>query len=323
MRNTKLLKVMDYLINEQEDKARELLHQIFIEKARAIHESMIHDEMDEDDEVLGGNEGRGLAHEIEDNKNKIVDEEHYGDGTMEDIDLDDAVDDLSDDDQDEDDDMMSHDEDDDDMIDDEDEDEVVMSDDEEDEEEDDEDERIHDLEQAIEDLKAEFDAIKHNEEHGSEHDSEDEHDEDEHEEEVDENWMQDDLDESFDDLDESLELEEVPVNMKKSGEVGSGKFSRTEVNTKSPVASNRVSLNGAEPVKIRSKDANGFARQSAPSSTEMKGASSNRRKKASDGMSTVSKEGNSRALLNKDRSEGFGAQNTKSPLGSTGTTPRK
>jgi hypothetical protein len=49
----------------------------------------------------------------------------------------------------------------------------------------------------------------------------------------------------------------------------------------------------------------------------------NRRKKASDEMTHVSKEGSTKAMLNKDRSEGFGAANVRSPLGSTGTTPKK
>lgn len=43
--NTKLTKVLEYLIKNQEDKAKELLHQVFIEKARAIHEEL----MSEDD----------------------------------------------------------------------------------------------------------------------------------------------------------------------------------------------------------------------------------------------------------------------------------
>ena len=44
--NSKLSKVLEYLIKNDEEKAKELLHQVFIEKARAIHEEMMgHDDM--------------------------------------------------------------------------------------------------------------------------------------------------------------------------------------------------------------------------------------------------------------------------------------
>ena len=82
--DNKLLKVLDYLINEQEDKARDLLHQVFIEKARAIHEELMSED-DVMDEEMGGDEGEDLAHDIEHHKDEIESEEHYGDGTMEDM----------------------------------------------------------------------------------------------------------------------------------------------------------------------------------------------------------------------------------------------
>jgi hypothetical protein len=321
---------MDYLINEQEDKARALLHQIFIEKARAINEDL----MSEDDEVIGGDEGLGLGHEIEHDKDEIESEEHYGDGTMEDVDVDDSVDDLSDDLEDEDEGEM----DDDDEFDDED----SMGGD---EHEGSEEERISDLEQAIEDLKAEFEALK-GEEGGSDDldvDVDDNNDDgygddvdvdvdgddvdvdlDDHEEEVDENWMDEtnDLDEDWDDLEESLDLETIAVNAKKAAEVGSGKFARPEANTRSAVAPNAPNMNGAKPVVLgRGKAQSGYERQTAPTSNAMK-LGDNRRKKSTEGTSQVSKEGSTKALINKDRSEGFGAPNMKSPLGS-GTTPKK
>lgn len=340
MSNSKLLKVMDYLINEQEDKARALLHQIFIEKARAINEDL----MSEDDEVIGGDEGLGLGHEIEHDKDEIESEEHYGDGTMEDVDVDDSVDDLSDDLEDEDledEDGEMDGEDDKDEFNDED----SMGGD---EHEGSEEERISDLEQAIEDLKAEFEALK-GEEGGSDDDdvdiddgNEDGYGDNEHdvdvdvdgddvdvdlddgEEEVDENWMDEtnDLDEEWDDLDESLDLETVTVNSKKAAEVGSGKFARPEANTRSAVAPNAQNMNGAKPVVSgRGKTQSGYDRQTAPTSNDMK-LGDNRRKKSTEGTSQVSKEGSTKALINKDRSEGFGAPNMKSPLGS-GTTPKK
>lgn len=314
MANAKLMKVMEYLINEQEDKAQELLHQIFLEKARAIHEEMMsHEDMDED--MLGGNEGDSLAHEIEDDQDEIDAEEHYApmEGMdMEEEDTEDAVEDLGQelevtDIEDVDDvDADDHGEEEDEEI------EVSMDDepdmdmDAEPEEGHDE-ERIADLEAAIEELKAEFEALKHEEAGDEEH-----ADDMDADTEVEEAW-ESDMDESddFAGLSENIDLDTVAVA--KGGEVGSGKFARAETNTKSPVPTTQKDTMGAKPV-VTGKGAKhtGFDLQSAPSSASMGAKAS--RKKATDGMSAVSKEGSSKALLNKDRSEGFGAGNQKSPI---------
>jgi hypothetical protein len=293
MANAKLMKVMEYLINEQEDKAQELLHQIFLEKARAIHEEMMsHEDMEED--MLGGNKGDHWAHDIEDNQDEINAEEHYApmEGMDTEEDTDDAVDDLGDElevtDIDDVDDMDADDEDEEIEVDMDDEHDTDMDS----EHADGDEERISDLEAAIEELKAEFEALKHEESGEQEH-----HDEMDADTEVEEAW-ESDMDESddFDGLSENVDLD--VVHAAKGGEVGSGKFARAETNTKSPVPTSQ-------------KDT-GYDLQGAPSSDSM-GAKANRRK-ATDGMSAVSKEGNSKALLNKDRSEGFGAGNPKSPI---------
>jgi hypothetical protein len=308
MANTKLLKVMDYLINEQEDKARELLHQIFIEKARAIHEEMMATEEPE----MGGDMGDDFAADIKADQEAIDSEEHYNpmEGDEEDIDVDDAVEDLGDE--------L-------DMIDDEDE-GMEDADDSEDMEvdtdmdadadaDDDahmdadmdagEDHDIKDLEQAIAELKAEFEALK----------SEVEGDEDHSEDKVDEAWESDnsdDLDEEYDDLDENIDLETVQAA--KGGEVGSGKFAAVDANKHSPVPSTQRDTMGAKAVVVgKGPKASGYDRQSAPSAGHV-GPATNRRKKAEDGMSGVSKEGSAKAMLNKDRSEGFGAPGTRSPI---------
>ena len=44
MTKTKLEKVLEYIIAKKEDKARALLHEFFVEKARAIHEELMQDE---------------------------------------------------------------------------------------------------------------------------------------------------------------------------------------------------------------------------------------------------------------------------------------
>ena len=313
MAKTKLLRVMGWVINEEEDKDLELLHQIFIEKARAIHEEMMtHDDMEED--MMGGDQGGKLAQEIESDLNEIDVEEHYGthmeaeDDDMSDVE--DAEEDLSDElegmedmedveDADDMDDME------DDMEGDEEEDITQVDMEEPDHE--DEDDQIHDLEQAIAELKAEFAALKDEVEGG--HDSEDHEDEDK----VAEAWESDtdDLSEDYDDLAENVDLE--TVHAAKGGEVGSGKFAPAETNTHSPVPTTQTDLMGARPVKTgQGPKASGYDRQSAPDSKHM--GLTNRRKDAEDGKHPVSKEGDSAALLNKGTSAGYGAVNTRSPI---------
>lgn len=55
--------LIEYIINEQEDKARELFHQIVVEKSRDIYESLIDEE--DFDEGVGGNQVDSLVDEIE------------------------------------------------------------------------------------------------------------------------------------------------------------------------------------------------------------------------------------------------------------------
>jgi hypothetical protein len=58
---SKYEQLIEYIINEQEDKARELFHQIVVEKSRDIYESLI----DEQDlEEVGGNEVESMVDEI-------------------------------------------------------------------------------------------------------------------------------------------------------------------------------------------------------------------------------------------------------------------
>lgn len=56
--------LIEYIINEQEDKARDLFHQIVVEKSRDIYESLI-DEEDFDEAAVGGNQVDSLVDEIE------------------------------------------------------------------------------------------------------------------------------------------------------------------------------------------------------------------------------------------------------------------
>jgi hypothetical protein len=55
MENKKFEQLIDLIINEQEDKARELFHEIVVEKSREIYESIMDEEMmgEEGDEMVG------------------------------------------------------------------------------------------------------------------------------------------------------------------------------------------------------------------------------------------------------------------------------
>ena len=58
---SKYEQLIEYIINEQEDKARELFHQIVVEKSRDIYESLI----DESDlEEMGNNPVDEMVDEI-------------------------------------------------------------------------------------------------------------------------------------------------------------------------------------------------------------------------------------------------------------------
>ena len=67
---SKYEQLIDYIINEQEEKARELFHSIVVAKSREIYESMLDDEEEEEDdeedleENIGGNQIESLADEV-------------------------------------------------------------------------------------------------------------------------------------------------------------------------------------------------------------------------------------------------------------------
>lgn len=70
---SKLEMVLEYLVNEDEDKARDLLHQVFVEKARAIHDELM---AEDEDEVLEGNFDPRVA------EDEIEYEEMYSDSNL-------------------------------------------------------------------------------------------------------------------------------------------------------------------------------------------------------------------------------------------------
>ena len=134
----KLEQVLDLLLSENSDQAAEILHQIIVEKARSIYESIVDeesdvdeekDELDESDEV-GGEPSKDFTDEISSDKDEI-DSDEESDGEPED-----DSDEFGDEEDDE------------------------FGDEEGDEEgEGDVEDRVEDLESQLADLRAEFDAL--------------------------------------------------------------------------------------------------------------------------------------------------------------------
>jgi hypothetical protein len=242
----KFEQLLDYLVNEEMDKANELFHEIVVEKSRDIYENLIAEEAAEDEEEMD----EAQEDDEEDDEEELDEEttlEIGGDPT-------DAMAgdmgapgaDMGDDGMDDMDDMGGDD----------------MAGDLGDEGGSTED-RIDDLEDALEELKAEFEALMADEEHEPEHhdgvDDPDFGDEEgeEDDEEGEENPFGGEEDDSEDDEDEGMfesrqrvrEYRDTVGNdweknsMKTPGPIGSGKGDKagqTDVsNTPSPVSSGK------------------------------------------------------------------------------------
>jgi len=200
--------LIEHIINDETDKARELFHTIVVEKSRDIYESLI-DEQDLGE--VGGNEVEGLVNDIQMDEVGISEEEDE-EGSEED-----AMDAEE---------MPS----------------------EEGHEEAEIEDRVVDLEDALEELKAEFDALMageeseeeampgiHGDDEGSEemggkelgneefYEAEDKEEEDEEDEEMDESIVR-----------EYVEKVAAPSNKTEGGEVGKG--GSANVNKTSTVA---------------------------------------------------------------------------------------
>lgn len=67
--------LIEFIINEQEDKARELFHNIVVEKSREIYESLI-DESDLDE--MGGNNVEDMVDEITTDEEGVAEDEEFG-----------------------------------------------------------------------------------------------------------------------------------------------------------------------------------------------------------------------------------------------------
>ena len=73
--NNKYEQLVEFIINDETDKARELFHQIVVEKSRDIYESLV---SEEDLDEVGGNEVAELVDEIALDEEGISEEEEEG-----------------------------------------------------------------------------------------------------------------------------------------------------------------------------------------------------------------------------------------------------
>lgn len=322
MAKVDLNQVLDLLINEEREEASKLLHNWFVEVSKGIHESL----MQEDDEVL---EDERLQ-DIEDDKNDIESEEYFGEG-----DLDDDSAEGGEEDADADAEVGAEGgeepsfggegapeaE------------EVPVED------------RVEDLEATLAALKAQFaelmggtepadapemgaelDAPVGDEQFPAEEsfafESEESEDEDKLEEGEKSEDDEDKLDEGeetvfedddFVDLEESFELEPVADPKLNGGkEIGSDGAS-VSVNDKSPIPQKKgPDRVGGKPVEIKAKEHKGYERETAPS-VKSQGLLKNQVKNAKADLTSVSKEGDKSAMLNKK--DGFGSDSPKSPIG--------
>lgn len=81
-------KLIEYIINDQESKARELFHEIVVEKSRDIYESLLDDEQLE---AVGGNEVEDLVDEITADEDGIAEDDEFDDDdTTDDMEFDDG-----------------------------------------------------------------------------------------------------------------------------------------------------------------------------------------------------------------------------------------
>lgn len=154
---SKYEKLIEYIINDEEDKARQLFHQIVVEKSREIYESIM------DEETMGGNPVESLVDEVTGDEHGVLEAD-------EEMDLD--IDMTGEPDMDADMDM--------DM-------DADMGDEGMDTEgmagDGDMEDRVMDLEDALDELKAEFDALMADTDGDGDHDMEDHQDDMEDEEE--------------------------------------------------------------------------------------------------------------------------------------------
>jgi len=316
---SKLEKVLELLINEQREDAERLLHDWFVEQARNIHQELVaEDDHVIEDEILDD------EFDVEEANDEIDAETMFGekdlaeddeDGEEEDeLAIDDAEDDLESDMDfgDSEDDLEAGEDEDLDLGDDADE-EVDLED------------KVDDLAAELEALKAEFDALNGDVEGDEELDniegeddfgSEEGDDFGDDAEEIEGDEV--DGEDEFDDLGEGIVDTLTKVETSNStSEIAAGKtFS---ANNTSPLPQKKVGDRAftGKPVAVKSDKHNGYAKEAAPATQSGTGSKKPRnvRSTGTDEQSAVVDGGDKSALLNKTTAK----PNTKSPIGSKGS----
>jgi len=232
----KLERILDLLVNEDTKEAEELLHNLVVEKARNIYESLVNEEDEEDetmdeemcDESIGGEAKDDFMGDVEADKDDIEADE-LQDGEVGDDDFDgDFEGDMDSD------------------------------------EELDIEDKVEDLEAQLAELRAEFEQLMSDELEEPYHDAEDfEGDyEVDGEEEVEVDSEEDEDEFSFESLEEATQLQDKVADpgMSKEGKLaGTGKNSKTgATGTQSPYTNApSKSINGANPVDFTKGKAGG------------------------------------------------------------------
>lgn len=215
MENKKYEQLIDLIVNEQDEKARELFHEIVVEKSREIYESMM-------DEEMMGEQGEEMVGEVGDLMDEISAEES-GDVVEAEDDADIAFDDEAEEAGDE----MTHD-----MEDDHDEEGSVEKAD------------LGDIKDKLDDLMAEFEALMSGDEGSAEVGGDEEMMEEASEDE-------EAVEESAEDSVEEEEVMEAVQLKKVPGLYGSKIGGDDGANTKSPtLTSPKVKTAGVNPVKF-------------------------------------------------------------------------
>jgi hypothetical protein len=149
----KFEELINLIVNEEEDKARELFHSLVVEKSREIYNDLVSEDEDEDEDDMDESLLPEMGDATDDMMNDIDADEMGMDNDQDEYEDEDEDDDMMGD---EDDDMMG--DEDDDMMGDEDDD---MMGDEDDDMMGDEgiEDRVVDLEDALDELKAEFERL--------------------------------------------------------------------------------------------------------------------------------------------------------------------
>lgn len=92
---SKLEQVLDLLINEEQEKAEALLHDIMVEKARSAYQDLVNEDFEEDEE-FGGSPTEDFADEIEADEAGIEADEEEGDFVDDEEDFDDEGEEVED-----------------------------------------------------------------------------------------------------------------------------------------------------------------------------------------------------------------------------------